>query len=139
MIMREPDELVTRILIFLGRFTHFSELSESSLSALAGSNKYIQVKKGQFIFLHDDPWKNAYLIRSRCFSILLESQDGWKLVINEMRAGDLFGEIAALTGTTRNADVAAVDNTNLLQVPAHTMRNLMGNPALSALLLAKMA
>jgi CRP-like cAMP-binding protein len=55
-----------------------------------------------------------------------------------MTAGDFFGEIAALTGAARTADVVAEENTTLFQVPAQTLRSLMGNPALSALFLAKM-
>jgi CRP-like cAMP-binding protein len=55
-----------------------------------------------------------------------------------MTAGDFFGEIAALTGAARTADVVAEENTTLLQVSAQALRSLMGNPALSALFLAKM-
>jgi CRP-like cAMP-binding protein len=59
--------------------------------------------------------------------------------LSSMSAGDFFGEIAALTGAARTADVVAEENTTLLQVPAQAMRGLMGNPALSALFLAKMS
>ncbi len=115
--MREPDELVTRIRLFLGRFALFSGLSEFSLSALAGSSKFIQVKKGQFIFLQDDPCEKAYLVRSGCVSILLESQDGRKLVINEMRVGDFFGEVGLLTSHPRSSSAIARTDSELLVIP----------------------
>jgi CRP-like cAMP-binding protein len=58
--------------------------------------------------------------------------------LSTMTAGDFFGEIAALTGSTRTADVVAEEVTTLLQVPAQSLRGLMGNPALGALIQAKM-
>ena len=59
--------------------------------------------------------------------------------LSTMIPGDFFGEIAALTGAARTADVVAAENTRLLQVPAQALRSLMGNPSLSALFLAKMS
>ena len=55
-----------------------------------------------------------------------------------MMAGDFFGEIAALTGTVRTADVVASESTTLMQVPAQALRGLMSNPAMGAIFLAKM-
>ena len=49
-----------------------------------------------------------------------------------MTAGDFFGEIGALTGSTRTADVVADVDTTLLEVPADALRATMvraGDPA----------
>ncbi|MDP2990281.1 MAG: cyclic nucleotide-binding domain-containing protein, partial [Kiritimatiellota bacterium] len=48
-----------------------------------------------------------------------------------------FGEIGALTGAPRTANVAADQPLTLLQVPAEALRKLMARPALSQLFLAK--
>jgi len=63
------------------------------------------------------------------------ARNGQLRSLSSMAPGDYFGEIAALTGAARTADVVAEENTSLLQVPAQAMRSLMGNPALSALFL----
>jgi CRP-like cAMP-binding protein len=55
-----------------------------------------------------------------------------------MTAGDVFGEIAALTGSPRTADVVAEEDTALLEVSADTLRRLMAIPAFSSLVLGKM-
>ena len=39
-----------------------------------------------------------------------------------MTAGDFFGEIGALTGSPRTADVVADTDTTLLEVPADALR-----------------
>lgn len=129
--MHTPDDQVARIRLFLGRFPLFSGLGESSLMAISRSSKFIQVKKGQFIFLQDDPCEKAYLVRSGCVSILLESLDGRKLVINEMRVGDFFGEVGLLTSHLRSSSAIARTDSELLAVPREVFLEVINHePAL---------
>jgi CRP-like cAMP-binding protein/predicted MFS family arabinose efflux permease len=53
--------------------------------------------------------------------------------------GDFFGEIAALTGTPRTATVMAQESSSVLGVPAATLRRIMRNPLINAVLLERMA
>ena len=59
--------------------------------------------------------------------------------LSSMAAGDYFGEIAALTGAARTADVVAEEASRLLQVPAPILRVMMAQPAFSQMVLARMA
>jgi CRP-like cAMP-binding protein len=43
---------------------------------------------------------------------------------NTMHAGDFFGEIAALTGTVRSANVITEEESELLIIPAKVIRRL---------------
>ena len=52
-----------------------------------------------------------------------------------MQEGDFFGEIGALTGSLRTADVVADTDTTLLEVPALSLRSLMSEPAINELIL----
>ena len=63
-------------------------------------------------------------------------EDGGYRALASMREGDFFGEIAALTGSRRTANVVAAEPTTLLEVPAATLRSVMDVPALSALFLS---
>lgn len=59
--------------------------------------------------------------------------------LSTMTTGDFFGEIAALTGAARTADVVAEENTKLLQVPASVLRAMMAQPAFSRIVLERMS
>jgi CRP-like cAMP-binding protein len=54
-----------------------------------------------------------------------------------MGAGDFFGEIAALTGEMRTADVVADVEATLLEVPASNIQDIMNNPRLRYVFWAK--
>ena len=51
-----------------------------------------------------------------------------------MGAGDFFGEIAALTGSARTADVVVTQPTTLMEVPAETLRAAMEVPEVNQLM-----
>jgi MFS transporter, DHA3 family, macrolide efflux protein len=64
------------------------------------------------------------------------AEDGTYRSLATMGPGDFFGEIAALTGSRRTANVVAEEPTTLLEVPAANLRGVMDVPALSSLFLS---
>lgn len=79
---------------------------------------------------------SAFFILSGKVVAGLAKPDGSYRGISELTKGDFFGEIAALTGVARTANVVAEEPSTLLQVPAATLRELMAVPALSRLFLS---
>lgn len=59
--------------------------------------------------------------------------------LSAMGAGDFFGEIAAITGSARTANVVADEETELLQVPGTTLKSLMAVPAMENLINSKLS
>lgn len=82
---------------------------------------------------------SAYFILGGRVVAGLTSGEGARRTLSSMAAGDLFGEIAALTGSARTADVVAEEDSTLLEVPAGTLRRLMAIPEFSQVVLGKMS
>jgi CRP-like cAMP-binding protein/sugar phosphate permease len=125
--------------LLVGLLPTLSMLSTRERENIISQAHVLDVPAGTNILRHGESGDAAYFILSGRAVAGIATGEGNYRSLSTMTPGDFFGEIAALTGATRTADVAAVENTTLLQVPAQALRSLMSNPVLSALLLAKMS
>ena len=69
-----------------------------------------------------------------------EHQDGRLVALAELRAGELFGELAMFRGETRSATAEAIEDTSAVALLAGDMQRLIRrNPDLALKLLAALA
>jgi CRP/FNR family cyclic AMP-dependent transcriptional regulator len=123
--MKYPADPISTARTFLEGVALFTGLKEASLSALANAGKFMQFEKGQFVFFQSDPAEKVYLVRSGLVSIVLESPDGREMVINEMRPGDFFGEVGALTRQPHSTSVIARTKCELLALPSQAFLGIL--------------
>jgi len=105
------------VMDFLNGIPLFSRLNEGSMQSLARASRFIHIKKGEVLFFQFDPSELAYVVRRGDISIVLNSPDGREMVINEMRKGDLFGELGILTGKNRSTSAIARSDSEVLVIP----------------------
>lgn len=115
--MREKGEDIQGVLGFLSGIPLFAKLSDASLSLLAKGCRFKPVEKGEVLFFQADPSESAYVVCSGKISIILNSPDGREMVINEMRKGDIFGELGILTHKNRSTSAIARSDSELLVIP----------------------
>jgi CRP-like cAMP-binding protein len=108
---------IAPILQFLCTLPLFEGIGEESLAALARVSRLKQAPKGYFIFFQSDPANAVYIVRRGAIAIQLENPDGRELVINEMNAGDCFGELGILTNQPRSTSAEAIVDSEVLLVP----------------------
>lgn len=60
------------------------------------------------------------------------------IIMNVLREGDFFGEIAALKGVPRTANVVAQDQVRLVKVPAEALKEMAEDPELKSLFVTRM-
>ncbi len=124
--------------LLIGLVPPLSMLTPQECSNLAHSSKVIDVPQGTVILRRGEVGDAAYFILSGRLAAGITSGGGDYHSLDAMTVGDFFGEIAALTGATRTADVVAAEPSKVLQVPSETLHKLMSNPALSSLVLSQM-
>ena len=95
-----------------------------------------EAETGSTIVRQGDAGDAAYFILDGSVVAGTPSEDGSYRSLSTMGEGDFFGEIAALTGSRRTANVVADEATTLLEVPAPSLRAVMDVPALSSLFLS---
>ncbi len=120
----------------VGLLPTLSGLSAKDRQALVAQARISQAASGATIVRHGDTSDSAYFVLAGRAVAGIAAEDGSYRSLSTLTPGDFFGEIAALTGAPRTANVVADEPTTLLQVPAKSLRELMSHPALSQLFLS---
>ena len=94
---------------------------------------------GCAIVVAGDASNSAYFVLGGKAVAGIPNANGEITSLSTMGAGDFFGEIAALTGSPRTANVVADDFTEVMEVPAATLRELRGVPEMDKLIRVKLA
>jgi MFS transporter, DHA3 family, macrolide efflux protein len=119
------------------RLPLFSRIDSGLRRTLAEQARVHEAPAGTAIVSYGEASDAAYFVLDGRVVAGREEQ-GTQRVLEVLNAGDFFGEIAALTGVARTADVVAERDTRVLQVSAPALRQLMQNADLNRLFLSKM-
>ena len=92
---------------------------------------------GEAIVKVGDPGDAAFFIMGGKAVAGIPDQGGYR-ALSSMGPGDFFGEIAALHGGTRTANVVADETTDLLEVPSASLKELLELPELNTLIHSKL-
>jgi CRP-like cAMP-binding protein len=106
------------------RLGAFARLSAEQRSSFVEHATVREVPGGTRVVEHGDAATAAYFILDGSATAGVPVEDGYR-GLSTMTSGDFFGEIAALTGSLRTADVVADVDTTLFEVPAEALRATM--------------
>jgi CRP/FNR family transcriptional regulator, cyclic AMP receptor protein len=114
-----PDSLAlpSARLAFFRTVALLSSLPEAPVQRLAAASLPRRLQKGQLLFSQGEPGDAVYVVVSGNIAIVLATADGRELVINEMGAGDFFGELALFPGQTHTAGAVAQAASLVLRLP----------------------
>jgi CRP-like cAMP-binding protein len=119
------ERLESKILQTLQSAALFGDAEPSVLESLARNSALREVAKGELLFYQDDMADAVYVVRSGLISIFLGMPDGRELVINVMRPGDVFGEIALFTDQSRSTGAMGREDTELIAIPQQAFLDIV--------------
>jgi CRP-like cAMP-binding protein/predicted MFS family arabinose efflux permease len=121
----------------VGHMPVMSGLKLADREAFIENTKLRAAPSGTKIIQHGETGDDVYFIlEGESVAGVAVADDKYRS-LSSMGAGDFFGEIAALTGEVRTADVVADQETTLLEVPAANIQEIMDNPRLRYVFWAK--
>ncbi len=121
-----------------GRLVVIGKLSSEQRDSFLRDATIRDVPAGTRILEHGDASTSAFFILDGSTTAGIPVDDGYR-GLSTMTAGDFFGEIGALTGSTRTADVVADEDTTLLEVTADALRATMAVPDIQRTVLSTMS
>jgi CRP-like cAMP-binding protein len=122
----------------LAEMQMFESLEHDQLMQLLDRHRESSHQPDQVIVMEQDWGESVFLLRSGLAKVRTYTTDGDEVVMSLLGAGDVFGEMAALDGAARSADVVALTPLCLVKLRAAPFAELLTKQAGFALALARL-
>src|SRR5215467_770879 len=109
----------------VGKVAILAGLSPSALGRVATSCKWRQFGPGQQILAYQDPSTDVHFLAAGRARVIIYSREGKAVVFTDLKAGTMFGEIAAIDRGPRSASVEALENSSVASLTADQFENLL--------------
>jgi len=124
----------------LARVASLAELPESVREQVARVMKTHRYEKGTSVVRHNDASREVYLIISGAVRVSLVGSTGRSLTYQILPAGEMFGEVSAVDGQGRSANVVAEEESVLGSLSAGAFLDLArSSPEFALVILHRMA
>jgi uncharacterized membrane protein len=111
----------------------FKLLGEADRRALAEVVDLIELQDTETLFRAGEPGESLYLVRTGEVELFINDNVGQKIVLDNARPGDFFGEIALLDAGPRTATAVAVTHSELIELDRDDLLLLFGQKPDAAL------
>jgi len=88
------------------------------LAKVAAAARWRMVEPGQVVVDEDEPSTDIFFVAAGAVRVQLRAASGREVLLNEFGAGEFFGELFAIDGAPRAANVTAVARSRLCIIPA---------------------
>ena len=116
----------------------FESLGDDQLDQILDRHRESSHQADQVIVMEQDWGESLFLLRSGLAKVRTYTADGDEVVMSLLGAGDVFGEMAALDGAVRSADVVALTPLHLVKLRSAPFSSLLQREAGFALALARL-
>jgi CRP-like cAMP-binding protein len=116
----------------------FAGLQPEQLDQLLDRHRESQHEADQVIVMEQDWGESLFLLEAGLAKVRTFTVDGDEVVMSLLGAGDVFGEMAALDGEARSADVVALTPLRLLKLRVRPFAALLETEPSFALALARL-
>jgi len=124
----------------LKNIPYFSELTIEEMQNLVASSQKRRYPRGSIVLHKDDVGDETCLIMIGKVKVIVAYTDGKEIILNILKSGDFFGEMAVFDNMPRSATVVAEEDCELLIISRENLTNLIKrNPQIAFKLLADMS
>jgi CRP-like cAMP-binding protein len=101
----------------LKSFALFAALTDEQDKRYSAQARTSDYGENELVLDFDDESHNLFLIQGGRVRVILRISTGREVILGEFTDGDYFGELAAIDGTSRSANVTAMVNTRVVTLP----------------------
>ncbi|HSL45432.1 MAG TPA: MFS transporter [Anaerolineales bacterium] len=114
---------ISEVEMFISRMPGLAEMSPRERTQLASNTLVAEAPGGKIVVYRGETSDAAYFILRGSVGVGYIKDDDY-VILNYLHEGDFFGEMAALTGVARTANIITEEDSKFLILPAKVMRQL---------------
>lgn len=103
----------------------FSGVADSDLETLVKQCRWRRYGAGEQIVGHEDETNDVYFIADGSVRVIVYSSAGKEIAFRDLRAGKSFGELSAIDGNARSANVIAHTDSVLASTSAESFHRIL--------------
>jgi CRP-like cAMP-binding protein len=116
------------------------DLTTEQIGVIERACHWLRKPAGRILFRHQDPPDAVYFVVSGMVKAFLPMADGKEVNYAQFGPGEMFGELAAIDGRDRSADVITITESVVAALPRQDFLEFLHRfPALSLRLLVRLA
>ena len=105
----------------------FSELSETELEMVASTSRSQTSRKGACTFEEGSAADCCYVLTTGKAKLVLSAEGGAEIILGVVSPMGIVGEVALLDGSTRSADLIAIEECHFIRIPKSSFDALRRN------------
>ncbi len=105
----------------------FAGLSEEQSHNFGARCVWREYSANELVIDHSDKTTDVRFIISGQVRIIIRVSAGREVILNDAVAGDFFGELSAIDGSARSANVTAVTRCRMCIMPGHVFMEILDN------------
>jgi CRP-like cAMP-binding protein len=109
----------------LSRIPFFKDSTDVDLSRFDRRCTWKKFEEGEVVVDYEDETADVYFIISGEVRILIRTAAGKEVILAEMKAGQFFGELAAIDNVPRSANVTALTRAELCIMPSNVFLDII--------------
>ncbi len=102
----------------LARLAFLEDADPAALSAAAPLARWLAVGPGELVLDFGDATDDVFFVAEGAVRVVVRTPLGQEVILGDLGPGDVFGEMAAIDGAPRSANVTALHPLRLCRLPA---------------------
>jgi CRP-like cAMP-binding protein len=116
----------------LARLAFLEDADPAALSAAAPLARWLAVGPGELVLDFGDATDDVFFVAEGAVRVVVRSPLGQEVILGDLGPGEVFGEMAAIDGAPRSANVTALHPSRLCRLPAAAFLEMaLRSPAVS--------
>src|SRR3712207_2822046 len=115
----------------LARLAFLQDADPAALSAAAALARWLAVGPGELVLDFGDTTDDVFFVAEGAVRVVVRTALGLEVILGDLGPGEVFGEMAAIDGAPRSANVTALHASRLCRLPAAAFLQLaLRSPAI---------